>query len=238
MQPQTITRTELADLVQHHADLFARALRGEPQHSDRELADDRRGVAVSGTHTAPAPDPSSSPDPTAAEIGSAGDAAAAGPRSWTSVGELPNETYTWPEGTEHYQPFEIWETTDGRGRVQIGLGRPVERGDYYGKTDVGWWLAFEMINRQKRRPIVVFNEADDFETTGDLVAIIKGKGAGGRSMFAPGDELPAGYERLSIDVFRDRISGPQAFNRLAVIAEGGDRQAMCEHAFLQLRLRF
>jgi hypothetical protein len=102
----------------------------------------------------------------------------------------------------------------------------------------GYWLAFEMVNAQKRRPIVVFNEADDFDVSGDLVAIIKGKGAGGRSMFAPGDAVPAGYDELDVDVFRDRITGPQAFNRLAVIAKGGDRSAMCTHAALQLTLRF
>ena len=53
------------------------------------------------------------------------------------------------------------------------------------------------------------------------------QGDGGRSMFAPGDELPAGYERLKIEVFRERVSGPHAYNRLAVVAEAGDRQTMC-----------
>jgi hypothetical protein len=80
-------------------------------------------------------------------------------------------------------------------------------------------------------------EADDFENSGALVATVKGKGDGGRSMFAPGDELPADYERLKIEIFRDRVSGPQAYNRLAVVAEAGDRQTMCIHAFAQPALR-
>ena len=91
-----------------------------------------------------------------------------------------------------------------------------------------------MVNGQKRRPIVVFNEGDNPE---DLVAVIKGKGKGGRSMFAPGDDLPAGYQPFTVDVFRNRINGPQAFNRLAVVAEGGDREAMLDHGLLQLNLR-
>ena len=95
-----------------------------------------------------------------------------------------------------------------------------------------------MTNGQRRRPIVVFTEADDFETTGDLLAIIKGKGDGGRSMYGPGDELPPGYERLQVEIFRDRITGPQAFNKLAVVAKGGDPQAMCTHAALQIALRW
>jgi len=56
-------------------------------------------------------------------------------------------------------------------------------------------------------------------------------------MLAPGDELPAGYERLTIEVFRDRVNGPQAYKRLAVVAEARDRPTMCAHAFLQLGLR-
>ena len=112
----------------------------------------------------------------------------------------------------------------------------VKRGVYYGK-ERGYWVAFEMVNGQKRRPILIFMEADDFDTSGALVAVLKGKGAGGRSMFAPGDDLPVGYERLTVEIFRDRVSGPQAYNRLAVVAEGGGRQAMCTHAFLQLGLR-
>jgi hypothetical protein len=97
--------------------------------------------------------------------------------------------------------------------------------------------ADEMINGQKRRPIVEFIEADDFENSGAVVATLKGKGNGCRSMFAPGDELPAGYEELTIEIFRDRVSGPQAYNRLAVVAEAGNLQTMCTHALLQLGLR-
>jgi hypothetical protein len=158
------------------------------------------------------------------------------PGGWSKVGELENQSYTWPEGTEHYAPFEVWEAA-APSRIQIGLGDPNNPGTYYGK-ERDYWLAFEVVNGERRRPIVVFNEADDYEESGDLVAIIKGKGDGGRSMFSPGDDLPAGYERLEIDVFRNRINGPQAYNRLAVIARGGDRQAMCAHAALQLGLRF
>ncbi len=54
----------------------------------------------------------------------------------------------------------------------------------------GYWIAFEMIDGQKRRPIVEFIEADDFENSGAFVATLKGKGDGGRSMFASGDEFP------------------------------------------------
>lgn len=59
-------------------------------------------------------------------------------------------------------------------------------------------------------------------------------------MFAPGDEhlLPDDYEGMRIEVFRDRIVGPRAFNRLAVVATGGDTTTMLDHALIQQRLRF
>lgn len=226
---KTITRDELADLIERHARALARAVRRGPGLSDVVPADER---ATGGSA-----DGAAGADVLAEDQGASGGGAQAGAGgAWTKFGELPDQTYAWPEGTEHYEPFEVWERADGRGRVRVGLGRAVDRGIYYGK-ERGYWLAFEMVNGRKRRPIVVFNEADDFETSADLVAIIKGKGEGGRSMFAPGDELPVAYDGMQVEIFRDRINGPQAFNRLAVIARGGDRQAMCEHASLQLGLR-
>jgi hypothetical protein len=229
MSKHVITRQELADLLEHHAGLLATALRGD-HASERagHLAGDQLEVpTAAAAKTAKGLGQPSDP-PTDVGHGEIG--------TWTLVGELQNQTYSWPGGIETYEPFEVWETIDLRGRIQIGVGKATERGEYYGRMR-GYWLAFEMVNGQKRRPIVVFNEADDYETSGDLVAIIKGKGAGGRSMFGPGDVLPPGYERLPVEVFRERINGPQAFNRLAVIAQGGDRQTMCVHAALQLRLR-
>lgn len=161
--------------------------------------------------------------------------ASQGLRSWNKVGELHGQSYTWPTGTEEYDPFEVWETNDEGAALQFGLGyvaaNPQE--DYYGRPR-GYWLAFVMVNGQKRRPIGVFIEADQ---PTDLVAVIKGKGHGGRSMYAPGDELPAGYDGLNVDVFRDRVTGPQAYNRLAVVAKNGDRQTMLNHAAIQSTLR-
>jgi hypothetical protein len=82
--------------------------------------------------------------------------------------------------------------------------------------------------------VAVFIEGDD---PTDLVAVIKSKGPGGRSMFSPGDELPAAYAGLTVDVFRHRVVGPQAYNKLALVAENEDRQAMLNHAAIQSVVR-
>jgi len=159
---------------------------------------------------------------------------------WVKTVEKEGESYSWPQGVEHYSPFEVWESVTVDGDVRVGLGRVTASQLLYGRERF-WWLAFEMIGDEKGRPIVVFNEADvqgdASDGDGDLVAVIKGKGKRGRSMFAPGDDLPDGYEELPIAVFRDKVLGPQAPNRLAVVASGGDRDVMLDHALLQLRLR-
>jgi hypothetical protein len=212
----TLTKIELADLIESHASLLVSALRGE----------DRPVAAVS--------------KPVQAIISSGSRRMAevppVAPGAWVKVGELEDQSYTWPEGTERYDPFELWELRTDEGAIQIGFGNPNIRGEYYG-SERGYWVAFEMINGRKGRPILIFMESGDFATTGDLIAVIKGKGDGGRSMFGPGDELPAGYADLDVELFKDRISGPQAYNRMAVVAKQGDRQAICTHAALQLGLR-
>lgn len=221
---RTLTRHDLADFIERHAAAMARELREDLNDGVLAVRLDAPSQRPSAEFKSPIGNTDvSAPSPTA--LG-----------TWLKVGELTDQSYAWPTGVEEYQPFEVWQTSGVAPQVQIGIGDPNNPSEYYGKVR-GYRLTFEMINGQKRRPIVVFTEADDFEKTGDLVAIIKGKGEGGRSMFAPGDDLPPGYENLEIAIFRYRISGPQAFNRLAVVARGGSPSAMCTHAFLQLGLR-
>ena len=218
MDTTAITRSELADLLEQHIGQLVAALRrdgGTTHPLEEETADAMASIEAPANVVAAIREP------------------IRGER-WNKVGELEGESYSWPTGTEDYSVFEVWETVDGDGRRwQLGLGQSTARGIYYGR-ERGYWLVFEMVNGQKRRPIVVFTEGDNPD---ELVAVIKGKGPGGRSMFAPGDELPRGYERLVVDVFRDRITGPQAFNRLAVVAVDADREAMLDHGLLQLHLR-
>jgi hypothetical protein len=217
MQDQVITREELAGIFEQ----VARSLR-------------------SRTVAAPDVDAPSSAHETSARPGEnrrqpRGNTRGPVLRSWKKIGEFDGEKYAWPKQTEEYDPFEVWETDDTGHKLQFGLGYIAAdpSTDYYGHPR-GYWVAFEMVNRQKRRPIGVFIEGDD---PSDVVAVIKGKGPGGRSMYAPGDELPAAYEDLTVDVFRHRIAGPQAYDRLAVIAKNADRQTMLNHAAIQSTLR-
>jgi hypothetical protein len=216
MQDHLITREDLAGILE-------------------QVATSLRGGTVVSTHADTSTAGETPPAPSGSRRRSGGGALGPVLRSWKKVRELDGERYRWPNHTEEYDPFEVWETDDGGPRLQFGLGYIAAdpSTEYYGRPR-GYWLAFEMVNGKKRRPIGVFIEGE--EPT-DLVAVIKGKGAGGRAMYASGDELPAGYDGLTVDVFRNRVIGPQAYDRLAVVAENADRQAMLNHAAIQSRLR-
>ena len=66
--------------------------------------------------------------------------------------------------------------------------------------------------------------------------LIRGRGKTGREMFAPGDQLPAGYENLPIEPYRDHVAN--GYRRLAVIAPADEPEVMLAHALLQPRLRY
>jgi hypothetical protein len=87
-----------------------------------------------------------------------------------------------------------------------------------------------LVNRRLGTGLAVFIEA---EQPTDVVAVIRGNGPSGRSMFDPRDDLTTGYENLTVDGFRDRVIGPQADGKLAVVAVDGDRHAMLNHAAIQ-----
>ena len=162
--------------------------------------------------------------PPAATLGSGG-------RSWTQVGESEVQASSWAAAHGNYDHVEFWQTDDEGPFQQLVLcytaadpGR-----DWYGRPR-GYWIVQDMVNRRLGSELAVFVEADQ---PNDLVAVIRGKGPTGRAMFDPGDELPAGYENLTVDVFHDRVIGPQAYGKLAVVAVDGDRQAMLNHAAIQ-----
>jgi hypothetical protein len=159
-------------------------------------------------------------------------------RPWTHVDDLGGQTHRWPEGTAHFERFEIYETADALGTVRIAIAYADQDAINLGKHPRAYLMTFLVVGMSKRDPIVLFTATDDHDQTGDWVAIIKGKGPNGNEMFAHGDELPAPYAGMQIDGYRDRVDQPYRANRLAVVAPGGDTDVILDHALIQLRLRF
>lgn len=147
-----------------------------------------------------------------------------GPVEWKKTGELEDQSYTWPEGTEHYGTFEVWEG----GGLKLGVGyRDVAH-------DKSYFALFKMGEGGGKRPIVYFTDADDFPSTRERLSPIRGKD-GGRRFFAPGEQLPPEYDGMEIGTFRDRIKG--RWNVQAVVAKEDDIETMLNHTAAQIHLR-
>ena len=158
---------------------------------------------------------------------------------WTRLpSQIVGYEHRWPEVHEHYGPITVYECLERDGICRIGIGVPRERMEVYGK-ERGWLSVWSVINGSPRDLLASFTEADDFETTGERVAIIRGRGGAPKAGFAPNerDMLPSLYPDERVAIHRDRCNGPQAKNRLAVVATSQDVELMLEHGLRQWRLR-
>jgi hypothetical protein len=157
---------------------------------------------------------------------------------WRQVDAIEGFVATWPEGKEHYGPMLVYEMDTEHGPVRLTIGEPRERRELYGR-ERGWASVWHVVNGRPAQQLANFIETDDFEVTRERAAIISGKDGAARKGFARGEEslLPDVYRDMEIEVQRDRIVGPNARNRLAVVASEDDTDTMLDHGLAHLRLR-
>lgn len=156
---------------------------------------------------------------------------------WRQVETIESFEHQWPELREHYGPMAVWESVDDQGPVRLAIGEPRERIELYGR-ERGWLSVWEVINRQPREQRANFVETDDFATTRERIAHIRGKNGNRMAGYAPSERhlLPAVYANMRIEVQRDRMNGPYAKERLGVVATSDDIEVMLDHALTHLRL--
>lgn len=148
--------------------------------------------------------------------------------SWKQVGESADESYRWPDGNvDDYDRFQVFEGSGDFAGMRLALGRNQE----------GEWIGFVLgpNGLTSKRGLVYFQRADDFAETGELVSMIRGGGANGRSGFDPEGPTPAVYGELKIDSLRERRAGK--WNVKAVVAGDDDSETMLTHTAIQARLR-
>jgi hypothetical protein len=157
------------------------------------------------------------------------------PEEWRLVRERDGESYRWPSGRDRYSPYRVFiGTTRTEGAVQIGLGETI-RENKWGR-DRKYIIAF-LSGGSPHQPLVEFVEADDYDKTHELVAVIRGSD-GGRRMYGAGDVLPTLYtERFRTQTYNERVVHPGAWNKVAVVAGEDDDQAILNHALIQSRRR-
>ena len=177
------------------------------------------------------------PETTAAEPAriSAADDPVELPSKWAFVEERKGETYSWPNGPDEYVTFRVYEGSTSAGSIRLALGE-CTRANVRGR-DRKYVITFYLNPAGSKRPIAEFLETDDYEETGDLIAIIKGR-EGSAKMYAPIDDLPGVYERFRIETYRDRIDYSGSYVRLGVVAHEDDIDTMLGHTLIQGQTRF
>jgi len=165
--------------------------------------------------------------PTAAAHGTNGSVAA----GWREVERQTGESWTWPDGNvDTYSEIVVYEGSGGASDgVKLGLGYQ----DGPGKDGEVNGFVFASGGASKR-PLTVFFPTDDFDTSQEVVSMVRGRD-GGRKTFRPTDVLPAAYGDFKTDILGQRIKGK--WNVQAVVAKKEDVQTMLNHTAIQARLR-
>lgn len=163
------------------------------------------------------------------------------PEEFRLIESRKGETYDWPTLHEEYETFDVFEGRSADGDVSMwALGKCL-RARVWGR-DRQYYIVFWLgSGGGSKQPIAEFLEVDDFSETSEFVAIIRGNGGPrGQRMFSPGDDLPAAYQGLRIETYRDRVAGTdqlRGWNKLAVVAGEDDSRSMLRHAAIQVELR-
>jgi hypothetical protein len=166
------------------------------------------------------------------------DAAPDLPASWRLVREMPEQTYTWPTYVERYPKYRVYAGDTGReGTVHVALGTAEPRVNTWGRDRV-YVVAF-LTSGSPQTALAEFLETDDFESTREFIAVIRGRdGAGSKKMFGPGDSLPSVYaEHFKTVVYSDQIRAPGSWAKIGVLAHEDEPETMLNHALLQARRR-
>jgi hypothetical protein len=154
--------------------------------------------------------------------------------SWEFLHSRDGETYQWPELLEEYRRFDVYRGRTQAGTIDFAIGE-CNRTKVWGK-DRKYYIVFHVTSGFKR-PLVEFLEPDDYEDTGELIAIIRGSD-GRRKMYDPAADLPEAYDDFRIETYRDRIDFPGSWTKLSVVVSEDDTTAMLNHALIQGQSRF
>jgi hypothetical protein len=157
------------------------------------------------------------------------------PTEWRLVRELQDQSYAWPQERESYRRYRVFAADTARdGTVHIAIGE-AERAKAWGR-DRTYLIAF-LTSGAPQVPLVEFLEVDDYDSTRELLAIIRGSD-GGKKMYGPGHSLPDVYaQHFRTEVYSGRVVYPRSWNKLAVIAHEDDYTTILNHALVQARRR-
>jgi len=159
------------------------------------------------------------------------------PASWKLIEERSDESYSWPQGDDNYEPFSVYEGTTARGTIRLAIGH-CKRANTWSKDRL-YKITFH-VTAGGKRPLCEFIETDQYAETGEFVAIIRGRGESQRGMYDPRQVLPGAYAPLrdKVRIYKDVITVERSWDRQAIVALEDDVETMLNHSLIQAELRF
>jgi hypothetical protein len=215
---EAVADHDLARLLNHIAEAGFREPRVFPADPDAAA-----GVLSSG----PSP-----PTPSSSSATPEGDVAI--PEEWRVVAERSGVTYAWPKSLDTYDRYRLFAgTTDVNHTVHIG----------YGETHSQRWgqqrrrsVAF-LTSSGPQQPLAEFVGADDYDSTRELLSVIRGKGGTGQ-MYGASDSLPDVYtDGFKTALYSDRVHARGVWRKYVVVVHEDDIDLILRHALIQGRRR-
>jgi hypothetical protein len=156
------------------------------------------------------------------------------PTAWRQIEERHGVVYTWGEDHDVYDPFKIYEGEISSGTPRLAIGR-CERARTFGDDRI-YYIVASLGPAGGIRAVAEFLATDDYDETGDVIAVIKGKGGSARQFDSP-KELPVVYRDWPTLAYRERVDYPGAYSKQALICNERNHEAMLNHALAQIQLR-
>jgi len=156
------------------------------------------------------------------------------PEEWQLVGEDSGVRYTWGEDHDIYDPFLTYEGWTSQGKARLAVGK-CHRTRTHGRNRI-YYIVVNIGPEGGMRAIAEFLATDDYDDTGEVIAIIKGKECSGRQ-FASADELPSIYRDWNTVTYRDRVDYPGSYLKQGLVCDERDAETMLNHSLTQIQLR-
>jgi hypothetical protein len=88
-----------------------------------------------------------------------------------------------------------------------------------------------------QQPLAEFVATDDFESTREMVSVIRGHGGTSR-MYGPSDPLPEVYaNEFETAIYSDRVHAPGVWRKRVVVVREDDIDTILKHALIEGRRR-
>lgn len=156
------------------------------------------------------------------------------PEEWRLVGEDSGVRYTWGEDHDIYAPFLTYEAQTSQGKARLAIGK-CRRTRVHGRDRI-YYIVISIGPEGGMRAIAEFLATDDYDETGEVIAIIKGKDGSGRQFSLP-EELPEIYRSWGTVTYRDRVDYPGSYLKQGLVCKETDFETMLNHSLVQILLR-